>query len=255
MCKGFRSMKRTKLGIRLSVFVLLSLCSLSEIFAYQSKIDKNCAREYLLAHPQYIDAYVYYDCKDVPNLAFLMQVLLRAFSECANELGVIITIRDIQAIELDCPKQPPWELETSNIRRRQKMMEALANVSPKQPASFSLGISNQHFTEWSTVFDKDEWKFRRVGLKITGWCARELSMIAMHSFSYFFWELRGSEITNMTLKHELGHLLGLDHSEDPRSIMSPQVNEITTEWTDEDIAQLKRLRQMEASTLVASARP
>jgi hypothetical protein len=53
------------------------------------------------------------------------------------------------------------------------------------------------------------------------------------------WIYTGNGI-NWTAIHEAGHAIGLVHSDDPYSVMYPDINGVT-EWQDSDLQQIARL--------------
>ena len=120
MRTSLRKSKRIMLGLRLSVYVLLVICPVSSIFAHGDGWQAEDYRAFLIAHPRYVDAYVYYDNNDPPNLAFLILVLKRAFKEC-EEIGVIVNIHTVEPLPgLEVPSNPlgSWNCRTTRVNKR-----------------------------------------------------------------------------------------------------------------------------------------
>ena len=76
----------------------------------------------------------------------------------------------------------------------------------------------------------------KIGIKVT----KVFSSLITISCLFFFLLFSDKRLLNILL-HEIGHVFGLDHSSNPRSIMSPLFRLDTAEIQSEDVRNLRLL--------------
>lgn len=259
MHKNRHDQPRNRWLTRLSIYSLFGFSLVFGAFTYkQEEIQKEDPAAFLLANPKYLDITVYYDTKNSPNFALVLLVLNRALQECQEQIGLIATIKNIEGIEnltLEPKRNSVIELEPTTEAYKVALIKKIRANCLNQPKGLALIITNQYINQKQFIFDPKRLEMVSQDFIVAGWCSKDSSIIAINDFNRFFWRESGNEVLNNVACHEIGHLLGLNHSELKNSVMNARVTPYNQKWTEDDLNNLASNRKQELGTVAVLSLP